>query len=229
MSDDKYTMEDPYAKDAPTPAAAVTVMDEGPKKKNGLKVAIIVILCVVVLGVAGFFAWQALRPVDISAYADQEITLTGITEDPIVLTVADIAEMDCVEMTADGAGRENSRQKTKKGEIAVYGPTLDTLLAPYGVSKDDFASIKFIGGNGYDNTLKADQLDQEVICSIAEGKEALYRDYRPLYVILPDDGTDTWCYNVVAMEFTRAGEEPAADEAEAASADAAAETEGASA
>lgn len=195
MTDEKT---DAYAMDDPTEKAA---RPKGSRKK--LAAVVVAIVAVVVAVVASVLIYQAVRPADISAYADREITLVGLEAEPVSITVQEIADMECVDLVADGAGRENSRQKTKVGEEPAHGPTLETFLAHFGATKDEFASMTCTGYNDYENTLDAEQLDQEVICSISEGKDPLYRDYQPLYIILPDDGTDTWCYGVETITFER--------------------------
>lgn len=202
---DAYAMEDPTEKAA---------RPKGSRKK--LTAVVVAIVAAAVLVVAGVLVYQAVRPADISAYADREITLIGLEEEPVTITVGEIADMECVDLVADGTGLANSRQKTKAGEEPAHGPTLETLLAHFGATKDEFASMTCTGYNGYENTLTVEQLDQEVVCSISEGKDPLYRDYQPLYIILPDDGTDTWCYGVEVIEFVRVGAEGANAQVDAA-------------
>ena len=195
--DDGYLMEDPFDE-------SNAEVKAGHSRKKTLVICIVVAICIIAAAIAGYFIYQSTRPADISTYAHREIALVGIEDEPIMLSVQQISEMECVDLVANGAGLANSRQKSKTGDVAAHGPTLDTLLTNVGAKKSDFTSMICEGYNGYTNTITAEQLEEEIVCSIAEGNEPLDRDYQPLYIILPDDGTDTWCYGVVTITFEKA-------------------------
>ena len=133
---------------------------------------------------------------DISAYADEEITVTGLLDEDFTITPRELSEMECVSDKAVG-------ETEKAGTVKAYGPTLDTFLANYGVSKDDLYSIKFYAKDDYTSTLGKITWDQyEVIFSIAYGSEAFDEDTAPLRIVIPGGKSGNWIRMVTKMEFT---------------------------
>ena len=184
---DPFLMEDPYDKDVRA-------------RKRRWKLPLIVAICVAVVAVAGFFVWQSVRPADISAYAQEEIEMVGIGSEPIMVTVQELADMDCVSMTLSGEGKGENGE-SKAGIVEANGPTLETFLAQYDLKPTDFGRIGVYCNDGYTTYLNSSALENEVILSIAQGKDPLEEKRRPLRIIVPEGETGSWAYGVTKLEF----------------------------
>jgi len=134
---------------------------------------------------------------DISAYKDMLIQIIGLTEDNFEITPSELAEMKC----ESGSGEGSSE---KAGSIDGYGPTLDTFLAEYGKERSDFSKIKFTGKDDYKKTVWGDTLkDQEIVFSIANGKDPLKEGETPMRLLIPGEDSSYWVYGVVKIEFIK--------------------------
>lgn len=193
--DPRYRMRDPY--------------NDPPTRNMKLARFAAAVACVLVVAVVGFFAWDNLRPPDIAAYESQEITIKGLTDAPFTVTVAELAELNCTRLSASGTGGGENGE-SKAGTVNAYGPTLETFLAQYGHKPYDFGRIIFTckeeqdseGNNyNYNVTLLDDQLQEEIILSIASGKNALDEYAQPMRLVILEEATGQWAYGVTQIEF----------------------------
>ncbi|MCC8029724.1 MAG: molybdopterin-dependent oxidoreductase [Lachnospiraceae bacterium] len=153
------------------------------------RLLIVVFLCMVLLSMGGCKA-------DISGYADQEIKISGLTEEDFIITVGELADMDCESATAVGTTQ-------KAGTVKAYGPTLETLAETYGRSLDEFRSVKFCAADDYDVTLAALTWDSyDVILSVANGSEPLDEYQQPIRLVIPGADSGKWVRMVEEIEFT---------------------------
>ena len=65
--------------------------------------------------------------IDISSYADKQVVLSGIQDEDITLTIADLKALECKTL-------KTHCTSDKVGEVRATGPELDTVLEKYGVS-----------------------------------------------------------------------------------------------
>lgn len=153
-----------------------------------LTALIAALLCILSLAACG--------KADISAYSDQQILITGLLEEDFYITPGELAELKCVSATAQG--------KTEKaGTVKGYGPTLETFLAQYGVTLDELKSVKFFAADGYTVTLgRVTWEKHDIILSIANGKEPLDEQHRPLRLVIPGGESGTWTYLIQEIQFT---------------------------
>ena len=171
------------------------------KKREAIKNAIMKLSAIksLVFVLAAFMlmtAFTGCGKADISAYADEEINITGLLDEDFTVTPGELAEMECVSATAVG-------ETEKAGKVKAYGPTLDTFLEHYGVSKDDLYSIKCYAKDDYKVTLgKVTWDSKEVILSIAYGSEAFDEKTAPLRIVIPEGQSGNWIRMVNKMEFT---------------------------
>ena len=134
---------------------------------------------------------------DISAYGDEPITISGLTEEEFTITPNELADLDCVSLTATG-------ETAKAGTVNPYGPLLDTFLAQYGCKASDFNKIRFLCSDGYKTVLWDEYLtDYDVVLAISYQEEALPEDMRPLRLMIPGAESSKWAYAVTRIEFEK--------------------------
>lgn len=135
---------------------------------------------------------------DISAYADSPVEIAGLTDEEFTITPAELAEMDCVKAIAQG-------QTEKAGTVTGIGPTLETFLAQYGRTIDEFKKVRFFCADDYKVVLKTDYLTEyDIVLTVCKGKEPLPEEHMPLRIIIPEAESGKWCYGVIRIEFVEA-------------------------
>lgn len=135
---------------------------------------------------------------DISAYQDQKIEIVGLLDEDFYVTPAELAQLECTSATAHG-------KTAKAGTVKAYGPTLDTFLAQYGKTVDEFRSIRCVASDDYVVTLgRASWEKYDIILSIANGSKALYDNQQPMRIVIPGANSGNWIRAVARMEFTYA-------------------------
>lgn len=135
--------------------------------------------------------------IDISSYEDRTVTLTGITDEPVTLSVAQLKEMDCKTIKTESTS-------DKIGVVRATGPWLDTILKPYGVKQDDFAKIIITGADEYDTKLLQDYLkDNPIMLAFGIDGEPLEDDALPCRIIIRNSDSSYWVRQVKKIEFIR--------------------------
>ena len=158
------------------------------------------VLIIALVGAGGFVLYEYLRPVNFSSYADMGISISGIEEADFIVTPQELAELECVEVSATGQGR-GAQGESRVGTITAYGPTLNTFLAQYGLSQTDFSRIVFECKDGYTIVLARDALESEVILTISLSKNELAAYQQPMRLVIPDEASGQWAYGVLRIEF----------------------------
>lgn len=156
----------------------------------------LVLATVLVLSLTAFVGCGT-DDIDISGYEDMTLTLTGVEDEDIVLTVADLKAMDCKTIKTESTS-------DKIGEVRATGPWLDTVLESYGCSQADFKSIKIYGSDEYDAKLYTDYLSEHPIM-LAYGLNGLPLDEEtvPIRIIIRDSDSAYWVRMVTKIEFER--------------------------
>jgi len=135
--------------------------------------------------------------IDISGYDDMTLTLTGVEDEDIVLTVADLKEMKCKTIKTESTS-------DKIGEVKATGPWLDTVLEQYGCTQADFKSIKFYGSDEYDAKLYTEYLaEQPIMLAYGINGEPLDEETKPVRVIIRDSDSAYWVRMVTKIEFEK--------------------------
>lgn len=133
---------------------------------------------------------------DISDYGEEQILITGLTEEDFYITPNELLQMECVSETAQG-------KTAKAGKVQAYGPTMETFLAAYGKSLDELYSIRLIASDDYKVTLgRATWEKYDIILSVANGNKALDDYQQPLRIVIPGGDSGNWARMVVRIEFT---------------------------
>ncbi len=187
---DHYAMLNPY--DPATRGARM--------RRNAPAIVCAVIGLLLALVVSGLIAYELLRGPDIEAYADAAIEIEGLTEESFTITPAELASLDCVHYSITGEGSGDNGE-SKAGTVDAYGPTLDTFLAQYGCEIGDFRRVAVFCKDGYDVYLQGEDLEGEIILSIALGKDALKETHQPLRVVAVELATGYWAYGVERIQF----------------------------
>ena len=175
----------------PLPESALRAKLRKSRIRRGVTVACIVVVAVVFLRIQ---CGPAILFADISAYADEEILITGLLDEDFTITPFELTELDLVRDTAVGTS-------DKAGTVQAIGPTLETFVEAYGKDLDDFEKVKFIAEDDYTTSL-VESLDEEIILSVANGRESLEDYQQPLRVVIPGVDSGTWVRMVIEIEFT---------------------------
>ena len=135
--------------------------------------------------------------IDISGYDDMTLTLTGVEDEDIVLTVADLKAMDCKTIKTESTS-------DKIGEVKATGPWLDTVLEQYGCTQADFKSIKFYGSDEYDAKLYTEYLaEHPIMLAYGINGEPLDEETKPVRIIIRDSDSAYWVRMVTKIEFEK--------------------------
>jgi len=135
--------------------------------------------------------------IDISGYDDMTLTLTGVEDEDIVLTVADLKAMDCKTIKTESTS-------DKIGEVKATGPWLDTVLEQYDCTQADFKSIKFYGSDEYDAKLYTEYLaEHPIMLAYGINGEPLDEETKPVRVIIRDSDSAYWVRMVTKIEFEK--------------------------
>ena len=135
--------------------------------------------------------------IDISGYDDMTLTLTGVEDEDIVLTVADLKEMECKTIKTESTS-------DKIGGVKATGPWLDTVLEQYGCTQADFKSIKFYGSDEYDAKLYTEYLaEHPIMLAYGINGEPLDEETKPVRVIIRDSDSAYWVRMVTKIEFEK--------------------------
>ena len=171
---------------------------KGIKKPRVLEKTILAIVIAAVLvvglriGVGPTILWA-----DISAYENEQILVTGLTDEDFYITPGQLAELPLEKVTATG-------ETAKAGTVNGIGPTMDTFIEAYGegAAKEDFKQVKFYASDNYTTALVRTLQEGEIVLSIANGNEPLYEGHQPLRIVIPGEDSGTWIYMITAIEFT---------------------------
>ncbi len=133
----------------------------------------------------------------IADYADQKITISGLTDEDFTVTVADLAALDSVERSASA-----ERSNGEKVSIDAVGPLLDTFLAKYSKSQSDFTSIRFTAADKYSIAVGSQVLqNREIVLAVSDGGNALSEDDQPLRVVIPGERAMYWVRHICRIDF----------------------------
>lgn len=157
----------------------------------------VMILAAAVIMVMTMMAGCGVDEIDTSGYDNATLTLTGVTEEDIVLTVADLKAMDCKTIKTESTS-------DKIGEVRATGPWLDTILEPYGCTQAEFHKIKFYGDDEYDVNLYTDYLaEHPIMLAYGINGEPLDEESMPLRVIIRNSDSAYWVRMVTKIEFEK--------------------------
>ena len=133
--------------------------------------------------------------IDISGYHDQTITLTGLAEQDITVTIDELKAMECVT-------KKTESTSDKIGKVRATGPKLETLLAEQGVKLEDVSKITFHGKDKYDYSLKSDYImEHDIILAFGIDGEPLDEESAPCRIIIPKSDSAYWLRLLDRIDF----------------------------
>lgn len=161
-----------------------------------MKKRVFALLAVMIMAMT-MLAGCGVDEIDTSGYDNTTLTLTGIEEEDIVLTIADLKAMECKTIKTESTS-------DKIGEVRATGPWLDTILEPYGYTQADFHKIKFYGDDMYDVNLYTDYLEEHpIMLAYGINGEPLDEESAPLRVIIRNSDSAYWVRLVTKIEFEK--------------------------
>ena len=135
--------------------------------------------------------------IDISGYENEAITLSGITDQDVSLTIADLKAMDCITKGAESTS-------DKIGKVKATGPTLETVLSQYGMSQSDLKNIKVYARDDYDVKISSHVLGEDtVILAFGIDGQPLDGESAPLRIVIPGSDSAYWIRMVERIEVTK--------------------------
>ncbi len=158
-------------------------------------VAVCVILLLNLLVFAG--CQSELDAKNISAYAEEQITISGLLDEDFTITVNDLAALETV-------SRKTSAKRANGETVSInaVGPLLDTLLAQYGYSQTDFSRIRFTASDKYSIVFSENILqNREIVLAVADGSSALSADDLPVRVVVPGERAMYWVRKLSSISF----------------------------
>ncbi|SDB19734.1 hypothetical protein [Eubacterium oxidoreducens] len=154
-----------------------------------------IILAAVVIVVLRLSFGPPILLADISSYENVEITIEGLTDEAFTITPKELSKMKLDKTTVEIHSEEADTE-------SAIGPTLDTFLASYGRSVDEFRSMKVYTAKDVSNAYVKTLEEETLILSIANGNEALEEKIAPLQIAIKDGSADEWTGYVVKIVFT---------------------------
>lgn len=134
---------------------------------------------------------------DVSSYGDDKVVFYGLPGGEVTLTVSQLADMKCTNKTVT--------TQSRKGEITVEvsGPSLKEIMKRGNCEITDIESMKVCAKDGYTAVFDSDflALHDEMIFSLANGKEPLQEDETPVRLVIPGAPADRWVKGIVEIEF----------------------------
>lgn len=135
--------------------------------------------------------------IDISSYANEEIVLSGIQDEDIVITIADLKSLPCTTIKTNSTS-------DKIGDVRATGPELDAVLAEYGCAKKDFSKVKIYGSDEYDVSLLNDYItEHNIYLAFGVDGEPLDEESAPCRIIIPKSDSAYWTRMVNRIEFVK--------------------------
>lgn len=161
------------------------------------KILTIIASLILFAGIATCMCGCGVDDIDISGYADSEIVLSGVTDDDVTITIADLKAMECKTVKTESTS-------DKIGVVKATGPELDTVLEPYGVTKADFKKIIFRGTDQYDVKLLNDYVtEHDIYLAFGIDGEPLDAESVPCRVIIPKSDSAYWIRMINRIEFEK--------------------------
>lgn len=135
--------------------------------------------------------------IDISSYANEEIVLSGIQDEDIVITISDLKALPCTTIKTNSTS-------DKIGVVRATGPELGTVLGEYGCAKKDFRKVKIYGSDEYDVSLNNDYItEHDIYLAFGIDGEPLDEESAPCRIIIPKSDSSYWTRMVNRIEFVK--------------------------
>ena len=165
--------------------------------RRTLSLLLAFLLCFTALTALAACMGPKLSDEEMSVNDDAVITLHGLTEEDVEISVAELKELDSVTEKAE-ANRSNGEVVSVK----ATGPLLDTILEKYGADKSDFNTIRFYAEDGYSIAMPSDIIENNdiIIAYYDEGVPITDGD-GPVRVVVTDQRAMYWVRMLTRIDF----------------------------
>ncbi len=167
--------------------------------RAGILTAVVLLLMTSVLTACG-----GGTPTVTSADDEAVVSLVGLEDQPITVSVAELKEMKSVTKKAEAV-----RSNGQKVSVKATGPLLETVLEKYGKNKSDYNTIRFNASDGYSSAMPSDIVENDdiILAYYDKGKPFSSKD-GPVRVVVPGQRAMYWVRMLNEISFeTEAGAE----------------------
>jgi hypothetical protein len=131
------------------------------------------------------------------AYLDEEVTVAGLGDGEIRVSIRDLVGLEAVSEKAEGL-----RSNGEVVKFTAVGPTLDTFLEAHGRTRSDYTSVRFSSTDGYSVIVPKELLEKrDIVLAYMDGNKALDTFNAPLRVIVVGERAMYWARMVDRIEF----------------------------
>ena len=158
----------------------------------------ILLTAVVLLFSLVFLSCSDDNKVDISGYENEAITVVGLSDKELSISVKELTELECVSKTTTSTSN-------KIGKVTATGPTLETLCNKYDKKQTDFNKITVIAKDGYEIELTKKVLkdNETIILAFGIDNEPLSEKHAPIRIIIPKSNSAFWVSGVSKLIFSK--------------------------
>ncbi len=140
--------------------------------------------------------------ISITGDMTESITLTGMGDDDIKVTVNEIKKTKVV--NRDVISVSSSGEETK---LRVSGGLLEELLNKHGISQTELAGIRVTSIDGYSMEIPSEILkNKEVILAYEIDGKPLFKESGPIRIVVPEERAMYWVRNVSTIGIADGGE-----------------------
>lgn len=167
------------------------------KEKKKIRVpAVCVILFCMILGFSAC-GGSNLSEEELSVNDNATITLHGLDDEDIQVSVSELKELKSVTKKA-----EATRSNGQVVSVKATGPLLETLLEKYGVQKEDFNTIRFYAGDGYSIAMPSTIIENDdIIIAYYDGGAPIGDEDGPVRVVVPGQRAMYWVRMLTQIDF----------------------------
>ncbi|AOY76268.1 molybdopterin-dependent oxidoreductase [Clostridium formicaceticum] len=131
------------------------------------------------------------------AMLEEHITITGIKDEGLVITVEEIQALNAVKKEVTSVN-SSGEEKT----FSVTGALLEEILVKQGTSQKDLTGIRLVAGDGYSIEVPKEILDKRDILLVYEVDDApLGPKEKPIRIIIPEERAMYWVSNLATIEI----------------------------
>ncbi len=168
-------------------------------KRKESKIYLLTILAVFLCLIFGLSACggSSLSEEELSVNDNATITLHGLSEEDIQVSVSELKDLKSVTKKA-----EATRSNGQVISVKVTGPLLKTLLDKYGAEKGDFNTIRFYAKDGYSIAMPSDIIENDdIIIAYYDGGAPIGGEDGPVRVVVPGQRAMYWVRMLTQIDF----------------------------
>ena len=157
-----------------------------------IKIFLLAVMAMTVMTVTGC----GVDDIDISGYAEEEILIEGISDDPVTINIGQLKELECISVKTESTS-------DKIGKVKATGPTLETVLADKGIDIQNVRKVTFHGKDDYSYNLNEDYIaEHDIILAFGIDGKPLEAEDAPCRIIIPESDSAYWLRMLDKIEIT---------------------------